>query len=161
VLAARAATPQARPMSGSWCQGLAGIGTALVRGARAFGDDRLLDAARAAASGCLAIAPRMALVTQCCGLAGVGDFLVDLALVTGEERHCRDAFNLLELMLMRAGGSRTEPIWPDNSLAGESGAWATGSAGVLSFLRRLRDPSTPRLWMADTTRLLPRPEGVR
>jgi hypothetical protein len=45
-LASRAETRMARPMAASWCQGLAGIGTMLVRGARFFNDVHLLKAAQ-------------------------------------------------------------------------------------------------------------------
>lgn len=148
-LAIRAEMSVARPMAASWCQGLAGIGTALVRGARAFDDDRLLGAARAAARGCLAVAPRVPMVTQCCGMAGIGEFLLDLAAVTEEHAYRRAAMDVLELMLLRSGGSRTSPSFPDTSMATNTPGWANGASGVLSFLRRLVDPSTPRLWMAD------------
>lgn len=148
-LAARAESRLARPMAASWCQGLAGIGTTLVRGARFFNDERILKAAQTAATGCLAVAPRVPLVTQCCGLAGIGEFLLDLAIVTDDTRYRQDAINILNLMLIRSGGSRAAPSFPDTSMATNSPGWATGASGVLSFLRRLVDPSSPRLWMAD------------
>jgi len=149
-LVARAQSRLARPMAASWCQGLAGIGTTLVRGARLFNDERLLKAAQAAATGCLAVAPRVALVTQCCGLAGIGEFLLDLAVVTDDTRYQKDAMDILHLMLTRSGGSRTAPSFPDTTLASSTPGWATGASGVLSYLRRLIDPSSPRLWMADS-----------
>lgn len=149
-LAARAESRLARPMSASWCQGLAGIGTTLVRGAHFFDDERLLMAAQTAATGCLAVAPRVPLVTQCCGLAGIGEFLLDLAIVADDIRYRQDAINILDLMLVRSGGSLTAPSFPDTSLATSTPGWATGASGVLSFLRRLVDPSSPRLWMADS-----------
>lgn len=150
-LAVRAGTRLARPMSASWCQGLAGIGTTLVHAARLFGDDGLLAAARTAAGGCLAIAPRVPLVTQCCGLAGTGEFLLDLAVATGDLRYRNQAMEVLSLMLLRSGGRRSAPKFPDTSMATETPGWATGASGVLSFLRRLVDPPSRRLWMADKT----------
>ncbi|MBO0697019.1 MAG: hypothetical protein J2P46_01365, partial [Zavarzinella sp.] len=148
-LAGRARSRLARPMAASWCQGLAGIGTALVRGARFFADDRLLTAARTAAAGCRSVAPRVPLVTQCCGLAGIGEFLLDLAIASGDTSHRQDAIEVLHLMLTRSGGPRTAPSFPDATMAATTPCWATGASGVLSFLRRLADPSSPRLWMAD------------
>lgn len=149
-LVARAESRRGRPMSGSWCQGLAGIGATLLRGAHWFQDERLLSAARMAAAGCKAIAPRVGLVTQCCGLAGIGELLLDLAFVTGDTRFRDEALDTLGLMLLRSGGSRTAPSFPDSSMATETPGWASGATGVLSFLRRLVDPSSARLWMADS-----------
>ncbi len=149
-LTSRAETPVGRPMAGSWCQGLAGIGTTLARGARFFNDEGLLKAAQTAATGCLAIAPRVPLVTQCCGLAGIGEFLLDMAIVADDVRYRRDAFDILNLMLIRSGGSTRAPSFPDTSMAANSPGWAIGASGVLSFLRRLVDPSSLRLWMADS-----------
>lgn len=150
-LAARAGSRLARPMAASWCQGLAGIGTTLVHGACLFDDKRILKAAQTAATGCLAIAPRVPLVTRCCGLAGIGEFLLDLAIVTDDIHYRRDAIDILNLMLIRSGGSWTAPCFPDNSMTTNTNpGWATGASGVLSFLRRLVDPSSLRLWMADS-----------
>lgn len=149
-LAAQAQSPLARPMAASWCQGLAGIGTTLVRGASYFDDENLLEAARTAATGCLALVPRVPLVTQCCGLAGIGEFLLDLANETDDIHYRQDALGILDSMLIRSGGSKTAPSFPDSSMATNSPAWATGTSGVLSFLRRTVDPSSTRLWMADS-----------
>ena len=149
-LVSRTETPLARPMAISWCQGLAGIGATLVRAARFFNDEHILKAAKSAAAACLLFAPRVLLVTQCCGLAGVGEFLLDLAVAADDVRYHRDAIDILNLMLMRSGGSRSAPSFPDNTMAASSPAWAIGSSGILSFLRRLADPSRDRLWMADS-----------
>lgn len=145
-------SPLARPMSASWCQGLAGIGMTLVHGARFFDDHRLLEAAECAARGCLAVAPRVPLVTQCCGLAGIGEFLLDLSITSGVSGYRENALQVLNLMLMRSGGSLSAPCFPDTSLARTGVDWATGTSGVLSFLRRLETPSTPRLWTIDFAR---------
>lgn len=150
VLVSRTETLLARPMAASWCQGLAGIGATLVRAARFFDDEAVLNAAKSAAAACLTFAPRVLLVTQCCGLAGVGEFLLDLAVAADDVRYHRDAIDILNLMLIRSGGSRNAPCFPDNTMAGSSPAWATGLSGVLSFLRRLADPRSARLWTTDT-----------
>jgi serine/threonine protein kinase len=149
-LVSRTETSLARPMAVSWCQGLAGIGATLVRAARFFNDESLLNATKSAAAACVAFAPRVLLATQCCGLAGIGEFLLDLAVAADNIRYHRDAMEILNLMLMRSGGSRSAPSFPDNTMAASSPAWATGMSGVLSFLRRLADPSNARLWMADS-----------
>jgi tRNA A-37 threonylcarbamoyl transferase component Bud32 len=148
-LIAATQTPQARPMSASWCQGLAGIGFALLRAARPLGEDRYLALACDAARASVAMAPRMWVVSQCCGMAGVGELLVDLGAATGDEERFRDAERVLALMLARCGGPVSAPRFPDHASTGSSGAWGVGSSGVLSFMRRLRARGGPRLWTAD------------
>ncbi|WP_246342568.1 class IV lanthionine synthetase LanL [Actinomadura verrucosospora] len=145
VLAA-AARPSARPMCASWCQGLSGIGTSLLRAA-ALGDDRCLRLAQDAAETSLLMAPRMGIVTQCCGMAGVGELLVDLGAATGQNTWFGEAERVLGLMLDRCGGEPDTPAeFPDNSLRGGSGGWATGSAGILTLLRRVRDRGGAGPW---------------
>ncbi|MCO5988813.1 class IV lanthionine synthetase LanL [Actinoallomurus spadix] len=138
--------PAARPMGASWCQGLSGIVTALVRAARFYDDEWYLETAGAGARACLGIAPQAWVVSQCCGLAGIGEMLVDVALATGEEEFWRGAEHVVELMLTRSGGDLEHPVFPDNTLEGASGSWGMGTPGVLSFLRRLRDRAGARLW---------------
>ena len=142
-----AGSPSAKPMHASFCQGLAGIGASLVRAARDLGDDGHLDLALDAAEACRNIAPRMYALTQCCGLAGIGEFFLDLAQATGDPAHLGEAHRVADLILARAGGAADAPVFPDTSLHGSSGSWSTGTAGVLSFLRRLGAPASPRLWL--------------
>ncbi|MFH8729852.1 class IV lanthionine synthetase LanL [Streptomyces termitum] len=147
VLAA-AAAPGATRRYGSWCRGLAGIGAVHLQAAGELGDPRHLDLARRAARACAALAPRMPLVTQCCGLAGVGDLLVDVAEATGAEEFRDGAETVARLVLNRSGGTPSRPVLPDTGLARPSATWAGGSAGVLAFFRRLRDRGGPRLGTA-------------
>jgi tRNA A-37 threonylcarbamoyl transferase component Bud32 len=142
-----ARSPSAKPMHAAFCQGLAGIGATLVRTAHELGEDGQLDLTLRAAAACRDLAPRMYALTQCCGLAGIGEFFLDLFQVTGDETHLAEAHRVAGLILDRAGGRPDAPVFPDTSLHGSSGSWSTGTAGVLSFLRRLRDPASPRLWL--------------
>ncbi|MFF1404559.1 class IV lanthionine synthetase LanL [Streptomyces sp. NPDC058294] len=142
---AAAAEPGATRRYGSWCRGLAGIGTVLVRAAERLDEPRYLDLAQQAARACAALAPRMPLVTQCCGLAGVGDLMVDVAEASASEEFRNTAESVALLILCRSGGTWSQPVFPDTALARPSAAWAGGSAGVLAFLRRLRDRGGPRL----------------
>ncbi|GLY86203.1 class IV lanthionine synthetase LanL [Actinoallomurus iriomotensis] len=142
-----ARSPSAKPMHASFCQGLAGIGATLVRAAHELGADGHLDLAREAAAACHDLAPRMYALTQCCGLAGIGEFFIDLVQLTGDETYLGQAHRVADLILDRAGGPADAPVFPDTSLHGSSGSWSTGTAGVLTFLRRLRDPGSPRLWL--------------
>ncbi|WP_037860366.1 class IV lanthionine synthetase LanL [Streptomyces sp. NRRL S-340] len=142
---AAAAEPGATRRYGSWCRGLAGIGTVLVRAAGLLDEPRYLGLAARAARACAALAPRMPLVTQCCGLAGVGELMVDVAETSGAEEFREAAETVALLILSRSGGTWSRPVFPDTGLTGASAAWAGGSAGVLAFFRRLRDGGGPRL----------------
>ncbi|MFF9499604.1 class IV lanthionine synthetase LanL [Streptomyces sp. NPDC014656] len=142
---AAAAAPGATRRYGSWCRGLAGIGAVHLQAAGNLKDPRHLGLARQAARACVALAPRMPLVTQCCGLAGVGDLLVDVAEASGSEEFRDGAEAVARLVLSRSGGTWSRPVFPDTGLARPSATWAGGSAGVLAFFRRLRHRGGPRL----------------
>ncbi|MFF9850662.1 class IV lanthionine synthetase LanL [Streptomyces litmocidini] len=142
---AAAAAPGAARSYGSWCRGLAGVGTVLVRAAERLDEPGYLDLARRAARACAALAPRMPLVTQCCGLAGVGELMVDVAEASASEEFRDAAETVALLVLSRSGGTWSRPVFPDAGLVRPSATWAGGSAGVLSFFRRLRDRGGPRL----------------
>lgn len=149
VAAAAAEAPTARPMCASWCQGLSGMGTVLVRAARQLEDATFLDAACLAARGCLAVAPRIPLVGQCCGLAGIGELMIDLALATGDGTWWDAAGTVLGHVLDRAGGEAGEPRFEGGNAVVAVPGWGNGSPGVLSFVSRLADPSRARLWLGD------------
>ncbi|GAA1222608.1 hypothetical protein GCM10009665_11060 [Kitasatospora nipponensis] len=143
-LIAEAGRPAATRRYGSWCRGLAGIGTVLVQAGRHYGEEALVTLADRTAQACRAMAPRMGLVVQCCGLAGVGELLVDLAVATGDERHWHAAEEIAGLILTRSGGPVGAPLLPGGNLVAESAGWAIGTPGVLSFLRRLHRRGGPR-----------------
>ncbi|GGP76907.1 class IV lanthionine synthetase LanL [Streptomyces melanogenes] len=145
-LLALAARPEAHRRYGSWCRGLAGIGALLIEVGGHEGDPRLTDLGVRCAWACRDLAPRMSPVSQCCGLAGVGELLIDAEAATGDGQLHRAAEDVAGLILSRSGGTLRRPVFPDNTLASSGPGWATGSAGVLSFLRRLRDHGGPRLW---------------
>ncbi|MFI0187188.1 class IV lanthionine synthetase LanL [Streptomyces sp. NPDC017082] len=142
---AAAAEPGATRRYGSWCRGLAGIGTVLIEAAERLEEPGYLGLAQRAARACAALAPRMPLVTQCCGLAGVGDLMVDVARASGSEEFWDAAGTVAQLILSRSGGTWSRPVFPDTGLAGPGAGWAGGSAGVLAFFRRLHDRGGPRL----------------
>ncbi|WBP84978.1 class IV lanthionine synthetase LanL [Kitasatospora cathayae] len=157
-LLARATAPGATRRYGSWCRGLAGVGAVLVRAADRLGEPSYLTLAQRTARTCAALAPRMPLVTQCCGLAGLGDFLVDVAVASGSsgssgssdsEEFWDAADTVAAVLLSRSGGTAARPVFPDPGLARARATWAGGSAGVLGFLRRLHDRGGPRLGLID------------
>ncbi|MFF7775201.1 class IV lanthionine synthetase LanL [Streptomyces tanashiensis] len=145
---AAAARPGATRRYGSWCRGLAGIGSVLVGAADHLDEPGYLDLAQRAARACAALAPRMPLVSQCCGLAGVGELMVDVAEASSSEEFWDAAETVALLILSRSGGTWSRPVFPDTGLARPSATWAGGSAGVLAFFRRLRDHGGPRLGLA-------------
>lgn len=147
ALVAAAGTPVTRPMAASWCQGLAGIGSTLVSAGRLLRDQRLLDPARSAGRACLALAPRLAVVSQCCGLAGVGELMIDLA-ADGDEEFLDGAHSVLDSMVLRSGSGPDGPVFPGHSLTSADGAWGTGTTGILAFVRRLVAGGGPRPWSA-------------
>ncbi|MEV6155919.1 class IV lanthionine synthetase LanL [Nonomuraea sp. NPDC052129] len=141
--------PDAKAMGASWCQGVSGILGPLAHAAGTYGEDRYLDLAERGARASLAIAPQAWVVSQCCGLAGIGEALIDLAMATGDDDYWRGAEQIVELMLMRAGGELTAPVFTGNDLDKPGYTWATGASGVLSFLRRLDRRAGSRLWTAN------------
>ncbi|WP_433517252.1 class IV lanthionine synthetase LanL [Nonomuraea sp. CA-143628] len=141
--------PDAKAMGASWCQGISGILGPLAHAAGSYGEDRYLDLAERGARASLAIAPQAWVVSQCCGLAGIGEALIDLAMATGDDSYWRGAEEVVELMLMRAGGEPSAPVFTGNDLDKPGYTWATGASGVLSFLRRLDRRTGSRLWTAN------------
>lgn len=138
ALVARASAPEATRRYGSWCRGLAGIGSVLIRAADCLGEVRYVELAGQCGDVCARIAPRMPQVVQCCGLAGVGDFLIDLAEAAGDERRWYQAAQVGRLILARSGGDWVRPVFPGVDLTRQSAGWAGGTSGVLGFVRRLR-----------------------
>lgn len=86
------------------------------------------------------------MTSQCCGLAGIGEALIDVAVATDDNTYWHHAEQIAELMLIRAGGPHEAPTFPGNDLDTQAFTWATGTAGVLTFLRRLTTRTPSRLW---------------
>ncbi|WP_344581185.1 class IV lanthionine synthetase LanL [Nonomuraea roseoviolacea] len=138
VLVREAADPAAEPMTMSWCRGLAGIGPTLLHAGKVLGDPSLADLARQGADVCVARMSRLSTLGQCCGVAGVGNHLLDLADLDQSERHREAAYELAGHLLLRSAGSATHPVLfaPDDPPA-RSLSWAQGLTGVVTFFRRL------------------------
>jgi len=84
----------------------------------------------------------------CHGLAGDGDFLCDLAQLTGDQRYHGWAGDLAALLDARHVLRDGLALITDDSLADTTAAYGTGLAGPVSFLLRLRHGG-PRLWLPD------------
>ncbi|MGK5632182.1 class IV lanthionine synthetase LanL [Streptomyces sp. URMC 123] len=141
------ARPTPRPLAVSWCQGLAGMGTALLHAARVLNRPDCTRLAARAGEAALRLAPRTVATHQCCGLAGLGDFLLDLAHATGDTQWNHEARRLTAILRARtphqdAGPHRHFP----RGTAHRDASWGYGDAGILGFLRRLRHHG-PRLWL--------------
>ncbi|GHA16507.1 hypothetical protein GCM10010329_44240 [Streptomyces spiroverticillatus] len=146
VALSRAGAPGALPMSASWCRGLAGLVPPLRHGWSVFGDRELRTAAEQAAVASAEWVPRLGNLGQCCGAAGVGDVLIDLARATGSERHWEAAHEVARHLLRRSHGPDEAPRLLVNARFQEAPhSWAQGHAGILAFVRRLGRPETPGL----------------
>jgi serine/threonine protein kinase len=144
-LIARAAAPGAIPLAASWCQGLAGIGRTMLHAGTVLGEQAYTALALAAADTCAGWVPRMQNPGQCCGLAGVGGFLIDCARHTGEPDRHRQAQEVARQLLRRSHGPDDAPLLLDPDRQDAPLSWASGYGGILTFLRRLNHPGTPEL----------------
>jgi tRNA A-37 threonylcarbamoyl transferase component Bud32 len=139
----QARQPSASPLAMSWCQGLAGIGPVLLQ-AGAVLDDKSLDRlAKDAAEACIAGVPRFDILGRCCGAAGVGNFLIDLAVSTEDERYWRAAQDVGTHMLLRSAGPPGHPVFVKDTGVLGGPTWSQGLAGLLSFFRRLASRGGP------------------
>ncbi|MEV4109032.1 class IV lanthionine synthetase LanL [Nonomuraea sp. NPDC049695] len=138
TLVREAKDPAAEPMTMSWCRGLSGIGQTLLHASKVLDDASLADLARQGADVCIAHMPRLSTLGQCCGVAGVGNHLLDLAVLEQSERYLEAAHDLATHLLLRSAGPSTHPSFfaPDDPPA-RSLSWAQGLTGVLTFVRRL------------------------
>jgi serine/threonine protein kinase len=140
------AGPDRSDLRHHWCSGASGVGTFLLRLWLATGEVRHRDLAHEAA-----VAVRrsrwLSGVSTCHGLAGNGEFLLDLAdAAGGPYRHwAEELAACLYLRSVRCG--RRLVVLPDP--AGPANLdFGTGLAGVVGYLLRLRYGG-PRWWMAD------------
>jgi Lanthionine synthetase C-like protein/Protein kinase domain len=134
-----------------WCAGSAGIGTFLLHAWQALADPRLLDLALAAAVAVHRTGPRSN-PAACHGLAGGGQFLLDLADALGEPDHHRRAEDLARLMVARATYRDGRLLVPDETGLAVTADHGIGLAGALSFLVRLQHGG-PAPWTVRPDRL--------
>ncbi|OIK23170.1 class IV lanthionine synthetase LanL [Streptomyces malaysiense] len=130
-----------------WCSGSSGVGTFLLRLWRATGEERHLVLAQEAAQAVRAAAWTSPTVV-CHGLAGDGEFLLDLAAARPDGPYRAWSEDLATVLYARhsvLGGLR---LVPDEGATAFTAGYQTGTAGVISFLLRL-DQGGPRPWMAD------------
>ena len=143
TLIGRASGRYALPLAMSWCQGLAGIAQTLLHAGDVLADARLIALARQAGDVCIATLPRLSVSSQCCGAAGVGNLLIDLATHEHEQRYRNGADAVLRQMLLRGAGPADAPVFVDGPIEDGSASLSFGTAGILTFVRRLADEGGP------------------
>ncbi|NUR26598.1 MAG: hypothetical protein HOV83_12260 [Catenulispora sp.] len=136
-LSAKSRRPTTAPLAASWCHGLSGIATSLLTAGIHLAEPAYTAAAHRAADACIALIPRMDKPTQCCGLAGIGNMLIDIALVDNDQKYWEAAHAVAAQMLLRSAGPATHPQFVKNNPTDYTASWAYGLTGILSFFRRL------------------------
>ncbi|MEV4430972.1 class IV lanthionine synthetase LanL [Streptomyces sp. NPDC049602] len=132
-----------------WCSGSSGVGTFLVRlwASTGASDKQVRDlvdgAARAVRAGRVTDSP-----ATCHGLAGNAEFLLDAAALTGEEEYRAAAELLVEHLAAQAVLRDGRLLVPDENRRTVLAEYATGLAGSLSLLLRMRGGG-PRAWLPE------------
>ncbi|MCO6010629.1 protein kinase/lanthionine synthetase C family protein [Actinoallomurus purpureus] len=133
----RAREGSAPPLAFSWCRGLAGIARTLLHTGAALDDPALTDLAREAGAAMELSLPRIGVLDQCCGAAGIGDALIDLAVHDGDPRRWDAARAVAVQMLLRSAGPVDHPVFVKDPGGAGAASLSTGLAGILGFFRRL------------------------
>ncbi|MDJ1138393.1 lanthionine synthetase LanC family protein [Streptomyces iconiensis] len=144
-LVAASGAASAVPITASWCQGLAGAARTLHHAGRLFGDPAFTGAALSAAAACAAWVPRMENLSQCCGVAGAGSALAEIAHDTGDERCWDGAHRAARHLVARSFDPDEAPLLIAPGAQDAPHSWGMGTTGLLAFLRRLTRPHTPDL----------------
>jgi len=120
-----------------WCNGSSGVGTFLVRLYALEGDVTWLDLSESAARAVM-LRRWNSGTAYCHGLAGDGDFLLDLAQVTGSPLHRSWAEELASTLYDRRVYRNRCAVIPNETGMEITAEFRTGMAGHLAFLLRLR-----------------------
>lgn len=123
-----------------WKQGSAGVGIVALRFLRALGGSRYREVIEKIHMDCdrkYALFPG-----RNDGLAGIGEFLLDAHAQTGDPKYLRGAHRIAAGLKVFRVQQDDGAAYPGNGLARLSCDLATGSAGVVLFLDRLRNPRT-------------------
>jgi lantibiotic modifying enzyme len=123
------------PRWAGWCHGSAGVARLLFRAAEhGFGDEAAELALRASYT--VKSSMKWAGPSQCCGLAGATELLLDAYLATGDVRWKESAKQFGQILLAKAevaSSRRSESHW--------GVGWLSGLGGVVTCLLRLEEPS--------------------
>jgi lantibiotic modifying enzyme len=128
------------------CNGSAGVGAFLVRLWRVTGRETYRVAAQNAASAAYGVRWQSGMST-CCGLAGCGQLLLDMAEFV-DEKYANWAHDLASSFIMRTIVRDDLALVADMPNGGVTIDYNTGLTGILDFLERLKSRA-PRPWMVD------------
>jgi tRNA A-37 threonylcarbamoyl transferase component Bud32 len=137
-------TGHGRAMAAHWCNGSSGMGTFLVRLWLATGEERFAELSRAAAEAVWRSRGQASPAT-CHGLAGDGQFLLDLADHVAAPRYREWAAELAAWMHVRHAMRDGRIVVPDETMLDVVADYHTGLGGAVDFLLRLRHGG-PRPW---------------
>jgi lantibiotic modifying enzyme len=120
-----------------WSHGAPGIGMSFLRAAEIFDDTRLLHAATMAGEATYSYGDFRSNPTQCVGLAGSGDFLLELWSITRESRWLDRALEFGNKILGYRDVLPEGDAWPTDAPGVYSADFMYGAAGIGHFLLRL------------------------
>ena len=120
-----------------WSHGAPGVGLAFLRASEILGEPRLRHAALMAGEATFHYGDFRNNPTQCTGLAGGGDFLVELWRVTGDKRWLERAREFGEKVLTYRAILPEGDAWPTDEPGLYSADFMYGAAGTGHFLLRL------------------------
>jgi lantibiotic modifying enzyme len=127
-----------------WIHGSAGVGSTVIRFARALGIERYEEVARGIAEGVMIKYAFLPSLFE--GLAGIGEFMLDMFRFTGDEAYRNHAFDMAESILWFKLDRPQGATFPGRWLTRVSNDYATGAAGIGLFFERLLRPG-PRLFV--------------
>lgn len=131
------------PAGPQWCHGAAGVGAFLANFHRYDESGASLEAARAAAATVATIGKTLG-PTQCHGLAGSIEFLIDMFQVTGDEGFVEEAARTAHVLDAFALESDGNLMWRGDSRREVDPGYLTGYGGIAVALLRLAHPERPR-----------------
>ena len=130
----------ADPARVQWCHGAPGIGLFAIRTFEAIGAASLRELAEHCAEATYAAGDVKANASQCHGLAGNGELLIEVARVLGQERWMQHAIKFGHMALAYREDLNGRSRWLSDE-PGEYGPdFMTGSAGTGHFFLRLARP---------------------
>lgn len=124
---------------GFWCHGAMGIGRFFLHAAALDAIPHAAEIAERAAR-LVARGTRAAGPTQCHGLAGSIEFLLDMFQATGDARYLNEARSLAQLLETFLAERDGRLVWSERAPEPLTPSYMAGYAGVLACLLRLADP---------------------